>query len=490
MVKQTLKKHWFLLVLILVFLLRLSSLFEPFTYGDEGVYLTLGQAVRKGLVLYRDIHDNKPPLIYLLAALARTFSVYRILFLVWSFLTVFVFFQFSQAFFKKNFWSVVVATTAFAFLSNLHTFEGNVANAENFMLLPTILGFFCLFRLPRDSKLTWLGAGFFLSLAVLFKVPAIFDFGALMVIAFFLFLEKKKKKFLDLLFNFLFLFAGLLIPITFSLLYYTSQNALSQYLKAAFFQNLPYLSSWSGSQVQAAGLPLPLLIRGLLVFLLVVYLYLIRKKISLVSQIILIWFAFTWFAALLSSRPYPHYLLQVLPSLSLALGFLFYESLKNKKEKIIPFLLLFVFLFTIYFFHFWGYKNLPYYTNFYQFALEKKSLTQYWSDYDERAQDFYQVATYLKSHTLPSEKIFIWGNDPFIYALTERLPVGRYTTTYHIIDFGQKEEILDQLQEQLPRYLVVDQEEKSPFTEFFLFVGKHYALEKQINDFLIYHRLF
>jgi hypothetical protein len=490
MVKQNLKKHWFLLVLILVFLLRLPSLFEPFTYGDEGVYLTLGQAIRKGLVLYRDIHDNKPPLIYLFAALAGSFSVYRILFLVWSFLTVFAFSRFSQVFFKKNLWSVVVATTVFAFLTNLHTFEGNVANAENFMLLPTILGFFCLFRLSRNSKLTWLGAGFFLSLAVLFKIPAIFDFGALMVIAFFLFLEKKKKSYQNFLFYFFYLLLAFLIPIISSLLYYASQNALSQYLKAAFFQNLPYLSSWSGSQLQAGGLPLPLLIRGLLVFLMVVCLYSIRKKISLLSQIILIWFAFTWFACLLSSRPYPHYLIQMLPSLSLALGFLFYSSPKISKEKVIPFLLLLVFPFTIYFFHFWGYKNRPYYTNFYQFVLRKKSLAQYWSDYDGRAHDFYQVATYLKSHTLPSEKIFIWGNDPFIYALAERLPVGRYTVAYHIFDFGQKEKILNQLQEQLPHYLVVDQEEKSPFAEFSLLVERHYALEKQINDFLIYHRLF
>ena len=32
--------------------------------------MTLGNAFRKGLVFYRDIHDNKPPLLYLLAALS------------------------------------------------------------------------------------------------------------------------------------------------------------------------------------------------------------------------------------------------------------------------------------------------------------------------------------------------------------------------------------------------------------------------------------
>ncbi|MCJ7792646.1 MAG: hypothetical protein MUP45_01590 [Candidatus Marinimicrobia bacterium] len=490
MVKQTLKKHWFCLVLILVFFLRLPSLFEPFTYGDEGVYLTLGQAARKGLVFYRDIYDNKPPLLYLLAALAGSFSAYRFLFFVWSFLTVFVFSRFSQVFFKKNFWSVLVATAVFAFLTNLHTFEGNVANAENFMLLPTIIGFFLLFRFKRSSKSTWFGAGFFLSLAVLFKVPAIFDFGALIIVSFFLFLEEKKKRNWDFLSNLFSLFLGFLLPIAASLLYYFSQNSLNQYLTAAFFQNIPYLSSWSSSQAQAGGLPLFLLSRGLFVFLLVVFLYLMRKKFSSVTKLVLIWFAFAWFAALLSSRPYPHYLIQLLPSLSLALGFLFYSPLRAFKEKIIPVLLLLFLIFTFNFFHFWGYKNLTYYTNFYQFALGKKSLPEYFADFDGRANDIYQVATYLKNHTLPTEKTFIWGNDPFIYALAERSPVGRYTVAYHIIDLGKYEETLNHLQNQPSRYLIIDLEEKSPFSEFFLWVDKKYALEEQINDFLIYHRLY
>src|SRR3989344_3742093 len=50
--------------------LRITSWFEPYWYGDEGIYLVLGQALRRGLVFYRDIHDNKPPLLYLLAAVA------------------------------------------------------------------------------------------------------------------------------------------------------------------------------------------------------------------------------------------------------------------------------------------------------------------------------------------------------------------------------------------------------------------------------------
>jgi len=47
----------------------------------------------------------------------------------------------------------------------------------------------------------------------------------------------------------------------------------------------------------------------------------------------MIWFSFSLFAALLSSRPYPHYLIQVLPAFSLSFGFL---ALSKKWLKSIP----------------------------------------------------------------------------------------------------------------------------------------------------------
>src|SRR3989344_7975990 len=91
--------HWlelnegFILILLLVIILRIPSLAEPYWYGDEGIYLTLGQALRKGLVFYRDIHDNKPPLLYLLAGLAGNVFYFRLLLLAWFSVTVSVFFR-------------------------------------------------------------------------------------------------------------------------------------------------------------------------------------------------------------------------------------------------------------------------------------------------------------------------------------------------------------------------------------------------------------
>src|SRR5258708_1708183 len=60
------KQFWFLLIIsVIFFFLRLPSLLEPYWYGDEGIYETIGLALSKGRFLYTQIWDNKPPLLYL-----------------------------------------------------------------------------------------------------------------------------------------------------------------------------------------------------------------------------------------------------------------------------------------------------------------------------------------------------------------------------------------------------------------------------------------
>lgn len=487
--KKNLKKYWLILVFILVVLLRLPSLFEPFTYGDEGIYLALGQAVRKGLVLYRDIHDNKPPMLYFLAGLAGDFSTYRLIASFWSLATVFVFYQLSKVLFKKNLLSVVTTTTLFAFLTNIHSFEGNVANAENFMLLPTITAFYLIAKKGFDKKTQssiWLLSGILLGLATLFKVPAAFDFLAFFVLLLF---TLTKDNLLSITRHAFLAIIGFALPILLTITYYALQGALYQYLAAAFFQNLPYLSSWAGGQSQIGGFPLLLMLRAWVVALLVLLLFLLRKEVSFRVQLIFTWFAFSWFAALLSSRPYPHYLIQILPTISLCFGLLFVKGKGFLIERAAPATLLVVFMATFYTFQFWSYPSLPYYLNFYQFALRSKNQQEYFNDFDGRANTIYQVANYLQTHTLPNEKVFIWGNIPFIYPLAQRLPVGRYTVAYHIIDFNGYQETLAKLQELKPCYIIIDPQEKRPFSEFFLWLEQRYFLAKQIGDFQIFHRL-
>lgn len=94
-------KYWFILGFVFI-ILRLPSLFEPYWYGDEGIYLVLGQAIRKGLTLYSQIHDNKPPTLYYLAAIARTVFGFRLLLAVFMVPTIYYFYRLSLHFLIKK----------------------------------------------------------------------------------------------------------------------------------------------------------------------------------------------------------------------------------------------------------------------------------------------------------------------------------------------------------------------------------------------------
>lgn len=486
MVKQNLKnikKYWFFLIFVLVFFLRLPSLFEPFTYGDEGVYLTLGQAVRRGLVLYRDIHDNKPPLLYLVAALAGSFSHFRLILFIWSLATIYFFKKLAELVFKQK-QGVMVATLTFAILTSIHTFEGNVANAENFLIGTSILGFYILFR-QKKALWAFLLAGSFFSFSTLFKVPGAFDFLAALSVIFFLEQTNLKSVLKSLISaNFWLMIFGFIIPISLSLIYFQLKGTFKEYLIAGFSQNIPYLSSWSPNRPQMVGLPLPLITRASFVVIVVILLFIYRKRVSKPFLVATSWFAFALFAALLSSRPYPHYLLQIIPSLALAFGLIKAKT----REKFLPIISLAVLLFSFAVFRFYFYPNTTYYLNFYQYLLHLKDKENYFTSFDSQANSLYQTATFIKVRTQKDEPIFIWSNQPSLYALTNRPVVGRYTVAYHIIDFNGYQETITNLKNQQPRYLVVDLEEKRPFPEFFNWLEQEYAFEKQLGTFQIYHR--
>src|SRR5579872_668714 len=137
---ETNKSFWFLLITSAsFFLLRLPSLFEPYWYGDEGIYEVIGFGLRHGRFLYTGIWDNKPPLLYLVYALFDgDQGPAKFLSLLFGLGAVVTFFFLAKKLFqeRKVIW---ITTGVFAFLFGTPLLEGNIANAENFMLFPILL---------------------------------------------------------------------------------------------------------------------------------------------------------------------------------------------------------------------------------------------------------------------------------------------------------------------------------------------------------------
>src|SRR4030066_557978 len=94
--------NWLIGVLALVFILRIPSFFEPYYYGDEMVYMTLGQGVSQSVTLYKDIYDNKPPLLYLAAAVAGSLFWFKVILTFWNLITIVFFYKLAKFLFEKN----------------------------------------------------------------------------------------------------------------------------------------------------------------------------------------------------------------------------------------------------------------------------------------------------------------------------------------------------------------------------------------------------
>lgn len=181
---EKIKETWFLIVVSCIFfILRLPSFFEPYWYGDEGIYQVLGIAMNQGKLLYRDIFDNKPPLLYYLYSIFNSdqFSV-RVVSFLFGLLAIFCFYFIVRKFLKSE-KNIFLTTGIFAFLFGIPLIEGNIANSENFMiplvLLSTIFIFKALEEKIKNKKLIFIMlSGLGLGISFLFKIVAVFDFAA------------------------------------------------------------------------------------------------------------------------------------------------------------------------------------------------------------------------------------------------------------------------------------------------------------------------
>jgi hypothetical protein len=344
-----------------------------------------------------------------------------------------------------------VATVIFAILSTIPLLEGQVANAEVFMVGPTIAAFIILFTKTLNAKNLFY-AGLLFSTAALFKIPAAFDFPVIFV--FWLIFLDFKRLWKDWFRKSIPLVLGFLTPIALTFIWYFIRGGLSQYIVAAFGQNIGYLSSWRPMDVSEPFLVrnAPLLLRAALVGVGVLVLFRFRKKLSRPFVFASLWMLFALFATTLSERPYPHYLIQAVPALSILVAMFFTEKTMEQVLVLIP---IGLFVFTPVYYKFWSYPVISYYTRFVEFATGRIDKEIYFSKFDGNVARNYEIAQFINQTTAKDAKIFVWGDSPPIYALTRRFPPGRYVATYHIMDFSTPEETIETLEKDLPAVIVI-----------------------------------
>lgn len=487
-----------IILLFFVIVLRIPNLFEPYWYGDETIYLTIGNALRNGLVLYRDIVDHKTPIIYLLAMVPSLFW-FKSLLLGFSIISSAQVFLVAKSIFGTTRKAFAVGVV-FAAATCLPVFEGNIANGELFVMgfITTALWIFSqtsLWKMLHQAKnalhnepIKFFLLGSMLGLAILTKVPAVLDYGFYAAVILFALLQKLSKNQLKVLVkNLLFTGAGIAAPILISIFYFSSQHALDAYLQYGLLYNLHY------SKSIAPPFNSPLLqflfgFSGKSLLLLLIFgsiaLFRSHQKHSLVHAFFF-WFFCTLFAALLSSRPYPHYWLQTMLPLSFLAGYAIFGLAHQKLLFGFSILALSIVLLL---FKVSGYPTIRYYQRFILYASKQLTKEQYMQEFDPIMLDTYRLSEHIQSSSAKTDRLFVWGTNPALYALSRRIPAGRFIVSFHIKDFHSYDETLSALKNNFPEIIVVIANEDR-FEALNIFLTQRYLPTDSFGNMQVFHKL-
>lgn len=488
--KKSTRDSWFLVFIVSLYALRIPSLIEPYWYGDEGIYEVIGMGMRQGRLLYQGVWDNKPPVLYLIYAFFNgdQFSV-RFTSLIFGAVSSVVFFVIARKIFKSRRASYI-STLIFTILFATPVFEGNIANSENFMILLTLLGLFFVTKyLENKNNFKYLiYSGLILSLSFLTKVVAIFDFLAFFVSIFALsttnnftkrrlklYLSMPRKIFIDLKPQFIFGMSFILLPLL-SIAFFALRGALGDYFRAAFSQNVGYVG-YGNYFIFPMGL---LVLKSMLLIISILFIIKYANRIGETGVIVYLWTVFSLYSTLFSARPYTHYVLVFVPAFSFFVG-LIYDNKNLVKFNIAIFLLMSLIIWKN--FHYYS-KILPYYSNYLDFVFKNKSATSYLNFFDPNTSRDYEIVKFIDMHTNKKDNIFLWSDSAQIYALTNKLPPGRYIVSYHITFYKNAiEETQKAISEKKPKYIIVTKK-TSQLSNFI----SNYNLRYRIGDTDIYER--
>lgn len=485
------KHEWLILLLLSVLILRIPSLFMPHYYGDEEIYFVMGRAWREGVPLYQAMFDHKPPLIYILAGLFPSMFSFRVMLLLMMGIHTWIFWELA-----KKFWQELarpklayLSSLIFVILTTLPTLEGLTVNAELLMMLPVTTAILLLWgreNIKAAHTVRYLLAGLLMGVGWLYKIPVVAD-AAAAGLFFIVYQGKNIRESVRRIWTLptLLYAVGFVTPLLLTFVYYFLKGNGSAYLDTVLTMNLGYVSSWSTSTYSFNPLRSGLVVRGLILLVVALALYVWRRKLGRGLVFSTLWLGFGLFGALLSGRPYPHYLQQPVVPFSLWLPFIFVN------ERLLSWIFWggmgAIMMLMQQQIKFWGYPTVSVYKNYWQYASGQISEQEYYERFDNTKRN-YAIGKYLKERLHEGEQIFVWGSDPTIYNLMNRLPTGgKYIVSFHVRDLDKYDYVMQNLKRNMPKY-VVWLEGATEFEEMQRWLDETYMEVQKIEGSTIYRR--
>lgn len=422
---QDLSRFYIWYFILFFVLLRIPSLIEPMWYADEGIYAVIANAMTEGKMLYSEVWDNKPPLLYILYFLTQNLFGIKLLSIIFGAGAVYLFYRIAKILFEKEL-SVALSCLIFIFLLGSPFLEGNIANAENFMLLPILGAFFVLLKKKELSIKSGAGAGVLFFIALLLKFVAIFDIITWIIFAVVREINQKGKfasvQFKKSIIAFL---ATLVVLSTTLLGVFLVLGILPAFIDAVLLKNVMYVSEKNSS---GFGHSL-LIIKSLMLLLFSSALIFYRKRIRSEGLFILLWLGFSIFNVFFSERYFGHYLLLLTPALALLFGLTL--EFKGKARILYTIVFIGVVLFVGQTFEFFE-RIGGYYRNYFSFVFLGKRIDEYQSFFDSTTPRNYEIARILEV-TGNDKNVMVWSDGGQVYDLLNQAPFGKYVVAYHVL---------------------------------------------------------
>lgn len=527
----------FLFALILA--LRLPTYFEPYWYGDEAIYLTIGTGINQGETLYKDIVDHKTPIIYYLARVPDQLS-FRVLLTGWMFVATGAFFYVAKELLgnKRIAW---IASVVFVLATTLPTFEGMIPNGELFVLgfiLPAVA---LLYRRIKDQPLehypslnkqsllrpkqllklatstfgvtdkVWLiGVGALLGLAILTKVPAGFDVGAIYLLLLFVTLKKKSKehsldrklaKALQFCSQALWLTLGVLTPIILSFMYFGLLGAFRDYIQFGLLYNFHYTGTWAPeSTLPLVSLFYSLKGKFLLLGAGTALVLAATKYLKPLTAFSAVWVWWALIAASLSNRPYAHYFIQVMPALVLCCFvfgqemYILFRKRTHSAKRFLAVHAIVIFLTFLFVGYVDGavhvtanrYDMFSYYGRYWKALTGQTSKIAFEDSFNELIADNRLAAQVIDSEH--PEQIYIWGTNPMLYAQTHTTPPDKFTVLFHVADLNVYDQTILNVIHGNPSFIVVMKDAEKPPVSLERYINNNYVPVFNLEYMNVWHR--
>lgn len=146
-----------------------------------------------------------------------------------------------------------------------------------------------------------------------------------------------------------------------------------------------------------------------------------------------------------------------------------------------------LFVGTVWIMHVGLYPTVSYYANFIRYSTGKLSQEEYYQTFNYLMKENYQIASLIRSEQ--PDKIFIWGTNPMLYALSDTRPVGKFTVSFHIEDLKVFDETIAQVRAEKPLYIVVMKDQQTELPGLQSLLNKQYMPVETTEHMIVWRKL-